>query len=191
MTLFVYEALFILTTSNISARVDTNIDSVRVDRTDQSGFAVCVFRALSCNYRSLRLASVSQISWVSRIAISTDAGGPMVVRHAQGVGPALQLATSLHTLAHGLAQLEAYLCALAVKVVAALALHLASSLEVAGVPCESWWTDTLAVDTACSGATLDSVAPVLAVTSLASVPVKMVSRFIDLYFNCKMLLNYY
>lgn len=187
MTLLVNEALFILTTSNVSARVDTNIDSVRVDRADQPGFAVCIFRALSCNYRSLRLASVSQISWVSCIAVSTNAGRSVVVRHAQGVGSALQLTASLHTLAHALAQLEAYLRALTVKVVAALALHLASSLEVAGVPCESWWTDTLAVDTACSGAALDSIAPVLAVTSLASVPVQIVSRFIDLYLYCKML----
>lgn len=103
MTLFVDEAFFILTASNVSARVDTNIDSIRVDGTDQSGFAVCVFRALSCNYRSLRLASVGQISCVSCIAVSTDAGGPVVVRHAQGVGPALQLAASLHALAHCLA----------------------------------------------------------------------------------------
>jgi len=68
------------------------------------------------------------------------------------------------------AQLKTYLCGLAIKIVGALSFNFAAGLEIVGIPNESRWADTLAVNTACAWPTPDSITAVLTVASLTAVP---------------------
>lgn len=140
----------------------------------KSSFTVLVrpaFVLLLHGYLPLRLAAHLQVARVAKVAIGADAGGTMVIRHAQGIGSTLNLGAGVHALAQSLAQLEADLRVPAVGIVATLAANAAAIDLVLGISHVAHGADALSGIANGSRATGRLGAEVLALTLLAAVTI--------------------
>lgn len=78
----------------------------------------------------------------------------MILRDAQCVRSALQLAAGIHALANAFTDLEAYLLRLAFKVVRAMTMQVTAFMQIIGIAAVTWRTHTCSVLTDRSGAAL-------------------------------------
>lgn len=163
-------ALFILTTRDSRARIDTSPEtSSRVHSANLSTGTLTVLSALSGGLSGFWFASSEEVTGISKVTLGTDARGSVVVGDAQGVGSTLYLTAGIHALPDATAVLEADLLVVAIRVVRALALYSTSIDHVLGISRVPRRTDALARVTCRPWATLNTIAEVLAAATVTRV----------------------
>jgi len=125
-------AFLISTAHHLAARIHALVHAAVQDDAEGSRLAVRVARA-SGYHGFRRLATLDQIARVALVSIDAQTGRRVVLRDAERVGSALQLAAGIHALANSLAYLEADLLRLALEIVRAVTVQVATLVQVIGI----------------------------------------------------------
>lgn len=133
-----------------------------------AGWAVLVVGAAG-DHGLGRLATFDQVARITLVSVDAQARGHVVLRDAQRVRSALQLAAGVHALANALADLEADLLRLALEIVGATAVQVAALVQVIGVAAVTGRAHARTVLADGSRAALDVAAPIYALVIHASV----------------------
>lgn len=97
------------------------------------------------------LTTLDQITRITLVTVDAQAGRHVILRDAQCVRSALQLAACIHALANAFTDLEANLLGLTLKVIRAVTMQVTAFVQIVGIAAVTWRTHACSVLTDGSG----------------------------------------
>lgn len=163
-------ANLVLSTSDCRAGIDTNSETSRsIDATYLNTRTVLVSLAVAHWLTRFWFATRGQVARIPEETLGANARRSVVVGHAQGIRSTLNFATRIHTLSNSASEWEANLLVVALLVVCTLSENCAAVYHVFRIARVSGRTHTFAGITRCPWATLNTIAQVLAPSSVTGI----------------------